>query len=195
MAKTALKQISAEINLLPQEELTESFGKLVSWILTLGRYIIILTEIVALGTFAYSVKLTIERNDLKESIIAQQDLIEDSSKFENEFRLVQTRLQNLKSLESNHIFFEKILDELNSLLPIGVVLTELKVDQNTITFGGDFSSEETLQTLINSIEKSDKISNLEITKITVPNETSPNFTFGATATINSKAFTSQIKLN
>ena len=128
MAKTALKQISAEINLLPQEELTESFGKLVSWILTLGRYIIILTEIVALGTFAYSVKLTIERNDLKESIIAQQDLIEDSSKFENEFRLVQTRLQNLKSLESNHVFFEKILDELNSLLPIGVVLTELKVD-------------------------------------------------------------------
>ena len=166
MAKPALKQTSAEINLLPQEELTESFGKLVSWILTLGRYIIILTEIVALGTFAYSVKLTIERNDLKESIVGQQDLIENFSKFENEFRLVQTRLQNLKSLESNHVFFEKILDELNSLLPIGVVLTELKVDQNTITFGGDFSSEETLQTLINSIEKSDKISNLEITKIT-----------------------------
>src|SRR6266480_2874522 len=83
------------INLLPQSG--DSFiTQFFNWALTIGRLLIILTEMVALGTFIYRFGLDMQIVDLHDKIKAESFIVANFKDAETTFRDVQDRLATVK---------------------------------------------------------------------------------------------------
>ena len=111
MVKAAPKSPDLNINLLPSEGPSTTTGNAIHWILTIGRYLIILTEVVALSTFLLGIYLSQQKNNLKDSIKSQQIAIEafqtcdpkDEAVFcEDSFLKVQDQINSIANIKSNH---------------------------------------------------------------------------------------------
>lgn len=87
------------INLLPRK--SESFvNQFLNWVLTIGRLLIILTEMVALGTFLYRFTLDMQIVDLHDKINQSNAIAISFKESEKNFRDIQDRLATIKQYES-----------------------------------------------------------------------------------------------
>lgn len=188
MAKSAQEQ-EININLMPgREEPKGTVGRAINWALTVGRVLVIATEIVAIAIFALSIKLAADKQDLKEDVRSLSALVQSKETFENEFRTVQSRIENVKANESKHVFTSKAVDEFLLLLPEGLTLNSLDLADGELVFSGEFESPRELQTLISSFSTSTKIIALNLVSLEHPNDNNPNFTFTASALVLTSEF-------
>ncbi len=166
----------------------------VHWALTVGRYLVIFTEIIALGAFLVAIWLSKEKNDLKTSIKQRQAEVnqyqtcdaEDPEKFcEDRFRLIQNQINQVTTLDKSQVENNPVLTELLTLLPVGIQLENLSLDKNQLTFLGTLPSGTELQTLIESFNSSGKVSSLDITSLTKENNI---LRFTATAVVQRAGF-------
>ena len=79
------------INLLPNKG-ESLFTQFLSWGLSIGRLLIILTETVALGTFLYRFSLDMRIVDLHDEIKIQSFIVRNFAASEEKFRNVQERI-------------------------------------------------------------------------------------------------------
>ena len=197
MAKSALKKTSdINIDLLKAPDSKGRGGEAVHWLLNVGRYLIIITEIVALAIFILSIKLSVDKNSLKEEISNLSGQVSAQETFENEFRNTSKRFSEVKNLLGNHFESNKILAEFLGLLPKGMTLSSFRLggDQlssEEIEFSGEFSDPKQLQTLVVSFSKSNKLVALDIKELNHPNEDNPRYTFTANALVNKLGFTKE----
>ncbi|MDO8260257.1 MAG: hypothetical protein Q7T50_02015 [Candidatus Magasanikbacteria bacterium] len=195
MLKAAPKSPDLNINLLSNESSSVSSGNAVHWILTVGRYLVIVTEVIALGTFLFGVWLSKEKNDLKVSIKSKQSQVDEyqncnSDAFcEDRFRKTQNQIAQVSLIRSSRFQENQVLTEFAKLLPLNLNLESLSSDGKIITFSGNFPDPQQLQTMINSFNTSSKISNLDITALSQENDKSYKFT--ASTVINKTGFSNK----
>src|SRR5918993_397746 len=79
------------INLLPNKG-GGLFDQFLSWALTIGRLLIILTETLALGTFFYRFSIDMKIIDLHDSIKNQRIIVQQFKNTEDTARNLQARL-------------------------------------------------------------------------------------------------------
>ena len=184
MAKSARSTPEININLMPgREERKGSVSPAIHWALTIGRYLVISTEIVAIAIFVLSIKLSADKQGLKENISNLTQQVAAQEDFEKEFRSVQDRINEVKDQRSSHFLNNKVLNEFLKLLPKGMTLETLIIAENEISFSGSFATPKELQTLILTFSQSDTIVGLNISKLEHPNESSKRFEFSASAVI------------
>jgi len=83
------------INLLKSEE-RSLFERVLSWTLTVGRILVIITEAIALGAFLYRFGLDMKLVDLKDDIKPLQAYVDSKKEQEENFRDIQERLSLVK---------------------------------------------------------------------------------------------------
>jgi hypothetical protein len=203
MAKAAPKPQELNINLIQKEQVTGTPSEIIHWVLTVGRYLVIATEIVALATFGLAIKFSADKNDLKQRIkLAQSEVetkaachSEDPEGFcEDRFRNIQNRINKIKTVRNSQFYQNQVVTEFLDLLPNGFKLKTLEVDNEKIAFTGSFATSIQLQTLITSFSDSEKITDLDIEELVSPTNTDPNFNFKASAFLNSKDFSGPTSL-
>lgn len=87
------------INLLPHK--SESFvNQFLGWTLTIGRLLIILTEMVALSTFLYRFTLDMQIVDLHDKINQENAIAISFKDSETRFRDIQDRIATIKRYDS-----------------------------------------------------------------------------------------------
>ncbi len=85
-----------EISLLPEENVVKTLtDKTVKWILSVGKYIVIFTNLVVIGAFLSRFWLDRQNTDLSEKIRQQKAILSSVEDFEKEFRLFQSRLAKI----------------------------------------------------------------------------------------------------
>ena len=85
------------INLLQKTDLEHTaIGRITTWAVTYGRYIMIGTEIVVLLAFIARFSLDRKLTDLKEEIAQKQAIIQVNAGFEQDVRNIQLRLSTIK---------------------------------------------------------------------------------------------------
>ena len=192
MANAAQKSQELNINLLQKEGPTGSGGEALHWALTVGRYLVIAAEIIALATFGLAIKFSADKNDLKQRIKQAQDQVdaqaachpEDPGGFcEDSFRNIQNRLNEIKTVRAGQYLQNDVLKEFLARIPDGFKLKTLTLDNKKISFSGSFSTSLQLQNLITSFSDSSIIVDLNIEELTSPTTTDPNFNFKASATV------------
>ncbi len=197
MAKAAPKSPDFNINLLPTEGPTSTTGNAIHWILTVGRYLIILTEVIALSTFLLGIYLSQQKNNLKDSIKSKQKTIDtlqtcdpkDIDAFcEDRFLKIQEQIDSIATIKSAHFETNKVMTEFLALLPAQMKLENLLVEGSDISFTGKLLTEQELQTLINSFNTSRKITALDITELSKDASKDPYLKLKATAVINKGGF-------
>jgi len=97
-------------------------GRLIDWLLSSGRYIIIFTELIVIGAFLSRFWLDRKNSDLSEEIRQQKAILEATQAFEQEFRLFQTRLKVIAQYLEEDRNPLRPLDIISQSLPKGVVI-------------------------------------------------------------------------
>ena len=175
------KPISVDINLAPKDPFFESLvGKSLKWALSVGRYIVIFTELVVIISFVTRFTLDRQVTDLNASIEQKKNVILSYGNLEDEFRTAQEKIENYGQVEQQTNIVE-IFPSLASIIPQDVRLDELIIDQDRVVVGGVALSQNSLNTLINNIQISPDYFNVIVDRIESEGEKSPGFAFSLRA--------------
>ena len=159
------------IEFLPQEEWEKTtLGKILKWSLTVGRYIVIITELIVILAFLSRFKLDRDLTDLNEEIKQKQAIIESSAQFEKKFRFLQKQLETIEALNKKQLKVDKVLAELASLTPIDVYLSDFSVEDKKISLTATALSESGLASFLKNLETSSQFENLILSQVNLNKE-------------------------
>ncbi len=154
------------INLLPHKEFDQTvLGKLLRWALTYGRYIIVSTEVIVLLAFIYRFSLDRKITDLNDEIIQKSAIVQANMPFEQQFRNLQLRVQQVGNLFSNQDLLPKLLKHMENITPTGIRFTALAFSENAISAQVTASDTQVLSVFIQNLKSSDMLSDVNIGNI------------------------------
>lgn len=150
-----------QINLLPEANFeTTTTGRILSWILSTFRIIVIVTEIIVMIAFLSRFWLDAQNTDLNEKIKHRTDVLTASKDFEKEFKGIQNKLNIFSELTKNEGVYNEALDTLVSYLPPDLYLTATNFQGYSLQIEGSTSNEVSIQQLIVNLTSSEKFSDI-----------------------------------
>ena len=159
------------INLIGEEEMSHTpVGRIVTWAVTYGRYIMIGTEIVVLLAFISRFSLDRKLTDLNDEIGQKQAIIQANVDFEQEFRNVQSQVANVHKLIDAPTSVLDALTTIQSLLPSDVYLNTLNIESDRLTANAIAGTSGGFSSLISNLQSTNVLKNVDIGDIKqVPN--------------------------
>jgi Tfp pilus assembly protein PilN len=120
-----------EMSLLPDEENADSISaRIVRWLATVGRYVIVFTELIVIVAFLSRFWLDRINSDLSEVIRQQQAILDSTDSFKNEFSQLQQRLNLIKSFYQNQPEYQSKIQTLTESTPLDITFTTLSLSQD-----------------------------------------------------------------
>jgi len=185
--KPANKKLDITVNLVPQDPFFETaLGRFLKWALSIGRYIVIFTEMIVILSFASRFTLDRMVTDLNSSINQKENVISSYGDLEKKFRFIQQQIGDYQQFkqESNLI---DIFPILNKNIPDDVVFETLLIRADVINFTGSALSQNALNVLINNLQLSPSFPEVSVNKIESRGEKTSGFNFDIRSTINLNA--------
>lgn len=159
---------STSIDLLPQEEWEKgTFGKILKWALTIGRHIVIFTELIVIIAFLSRFKLDRDMTDLSDKIKQKQAIVQSSEQFEKKFLFLQKELGTIKELRSKQLEGDTIITEISGLVPVDVYLSDFNVANKQISLNALALSEAGLATFLKKLKASTRFENLVLSQVSL----------------------------
>jgi Tfp pilus assembly protein PilN len=145
-----------EINLLPQRGFeSTTTGRILAWVLSSFRIIVIVTEIIVMIAFLSRFWLDAQNTDLSDELESKQAILASSLKFEKEFKETQKRLGVYSDLTSYTPPREDLANTVSSLLPPDIFLTSIVFSANNVGITGISPSELSVQQLVVNLNSAD----------------------------------------
>lgn len=158
------------INLLPEDPFFQTLiGRTLQWILSIGRYLVIFTELVVIISFATRFTLDKKITDLNRSILQKVTVIESYGDLENKFIKTQGRLDQYAELTKQQNLTETFA-LLSKITPQEVSVEKLSITKDKVTVSGQSASQQTFNQLINNLQLSPHFSNITVNKVTASSD-------------------------
>jgi Tfp pilus assembly protein PilN len=168
-----------EISLLPDEENIDSLSaRALRWLTTIGRYVIVFTELIVICAFLSRFWLDRINSDLSEVVRQQQAILNSTSNFETEYSELQQRLNVIKSFYQNQPEYQTKIQSLTDSTPLDITYTKLTLTQDptsTTTANISFSAfqENSIVDFITNLIVNPQIASVNIQ--TIEKKTRENF--------------------
>lgn len=168
------------------------FDRFINWALSIGRLVVVLTEIIALGTFLY--RFSLDRNliDLHDKIKQQQAIVKYLKPNEDKFRNLQARLILVAKFTDNSVSMVKTFDEFISFAPNDLLFKSLSITESDIKIDATVRSVSSLSRFIRSIKTHPKAQWVSLDRI--ENKTSSS-TVAFVLTVGTKKRIQNIQIN
>lgn len=169
------------INLIGEEEMEHTpVGRIVTWAVTYGRYIMIGTEIIVLMAFISRFSLDRKLTDLNDEVSQKQAIIDANRDFETEFRTLQDALTTLQTILTVPPTTTSALNTIQELLPIDVYLETLDITNQRVV--GDVVANTTagFSQMVANLQAASLFSQVEIGDVKRSPTTGIQFTFTGT---------------
>lgn len=177
------KPAKISVNLLPKDPFYETpLGKILKWALSIGRYIVIFTELIVILSFVTRFSLDRQVTDLNDALFQKQTLIESYGDLENNVREAQEKIDQYQQIEQQGNIAE-VFPKLSQITPRDVTLDELVVKTDSVTLSGLTQSQNSLSLLINNIQLSPDFTSVSVDRIETGSPDQPGFFFRITAQI------------
>lgn len=164
MAAQKKKQIN--INLVVKEGFDESYsGQVLSWALTYGRYIIIITQIVVLSVFFLRFRIDRDHTDLKESVAQKQALVESVSELETEIRRIQGKLIYIKQITKDQDSYLKALRFLQDNTPTDMIFSVLTLSPEKMSITASSGNLKSFSYFLKKIQLDKKFTEVSLEDI------------------------------
>lgn len=162
-----------QINLLPDISFEQTTtGRILSWILSTFRIIVIVTEIIVMVAFLSRFWLDAKNTDLNDELENKANILTASQNFELEFKNTQKRLKIFSELTKKQGVYADTLNTLISYLPSDLFLTTASFNENALHVEGSTPNEVSIQQLIVNLSSSDKFSSIDLVELkTDPKDT------------------------
>lgn len=161
-----------EISLLPNSEDPRSFSAIFfKWLTTVGRWVIVATELIVVFAFLSRFWLDRKNSDLSEIVRQQQAILDSTKYFEAEFKSFQDRLTSIREYYSSQPEYDKYLSSLVESTPKDLVYNNLSIEKNNISkeITADASllafKEESIVGFIDNLLLNPNIKTVEINRI------------------------------
>jgi len=113
------------INLLPKDVFLDSIvGKFLLWSLSIGRYLVVFTELVVILSFLSRFQLDRKLTDLNENIEQQKQIILSYADTEAKFNTAKDKIEMIKQRQENQIGIDS-LSFLEKNLPIDIRISNI----------------------------------------------------------------------
>lgn len=123
--------VKKEISLLPDSENANSLAsRALHWIATVGRYIIVFTELIVVVAFISRFSLDRKSADLSEVIRQQKAILDSTAIFEKDFNSVQQKLNIIKQNYSLNPQYDQKLNTLAQSTPPDIFLNNLSISKD-----------------------------------------------------------------
>lgn len=155
---------SPDINLLNKGQ-ANLLEQIFNWAVSAGRIIVITVEIVALSAFLYRFSLDRQLIDLRSEIKEKQALVEFFNENEKIYRNLQDRLHAASSALEQPGEKIKLLNDLLTLVPEGMIFEDFSVHENRIQINATATSVTSLSSFVDSLKGYPQIENLSVGKI------------------------------
>lgn len=152
------------INLV-EDKKKSSFGGFIDWTLTVGRIIVIVTEIIAIAAFIYRFSLDEKLVSLHTAIKQNQTTISSLKNDEDKYRNLQSRIALAKDFSEKGIKTSQTIIDFGKLIPNQAKINSLIFNENQINVIINVDSVSLLADFINSLKSYDGIKSISIDSI------------------------------
>jgi len=158
-----------EISLLPKEKegLPGTIEKATDWLINIGRWVIVFTELIVILSFLSRFWLDQRVADLYDQTEQKATIIEASADFEKEFRSLNQRLSQIETLQNQNQDQGKTLENIIAILPQEIRLKSIKInnDRRQVEFIILSPKESTFIALFQNLILTPFFSEVEIAKV------------------------------
>ena len=171
MPKPNNPKFTLRLDLLkPQTSPEKILTRLIRWLLSSGRYILIFVEAIVLIAFITRFKLDADLQTNKEKIVLEQTpFIESQRSFEILARETQLKLSTIGSFKSNYPDFPQVLKRIADQTPAGVRLLNLNFEKNldkiNIKLSASAQTSNDMASFIAGLKQDPTFSNINITNV------------------------------
>jgi Tfp pilus assembly protein PilN len=177
------KAISFDINLAPKDPFFATpLGKILKWALSVGRYVVIFTEVIVIVSFVSRFTLDRQITDLNNSINQKVNVIDSFGELEDNIRTTQKMIDDYKQVEQSTKIL-KTFPALTEVTPQGVILRQLTIRPNQIAISGTTFSQENLNIFISNLTLSEYFTDIDVSRIESDPQQDSNFSFAISAQI------------
>lgn len=174
--------VRRSINLVPKDRFSESLaGRVLNWALTIGRYIIIMTELVVVVAFLMRFRYDMQLADLNEKIKANQEIITSYQDLETQFRFLQARAEAVGTLTDGSGLKKNIYDQISRVTPPDVFLQQVDINRQNLSLKGIALNDVGLITFINLLKNNAGFDQVLLGSLTSKGEKDPKLEFSLTA--------------
>ncbi len=152
-------------------------ARFLKWILSSGRFIVIVVEIIVIGAFVYRYKLDADLVSLQEEIVQQSSYVESLKNDENLIRQTQFQLSSIRTVKTTRVDYPAILTKIATLTPQTTRLTNISIDKAAdlskvnITISGRTPSNVELSAFIKALQKDPIFSEIALSNISFESQT------------------------
>lgn len=175
------KPATININLVPKDPFFHtSIGRALQWALSAGRYIIIFTELIVIISFAARFTLDRQITDLNSDLVANQAAIENYGELESDFRLAQSKIENVEQIEQE-VNIVDVFQKLSEVTPQDVTMSQLVITPDSVSITGKTLSQTSFNLLVNNLQLSSQFRNVSVSKVESEDDGSPGLLFNILA--------------
>jgi len=154
------------INLLPRDSFESSqMGIVLSWLLSFGKWAVIITQLIVMGAFLWRFSLDRELTDLKKSIAKNVAVIKSYEQIERDFVLTQKRLATAKIVMTQQKAITEELSTLASSTPLDVWYEKLTITPTSTTLSAYSRSLPGFSQLLSAIQQNPRYSSVSVARI------------------------------
>ncbi len=155
---------SASINLLKNDK-NGIVERTINWALTVGRVLIIVTELIALGAFLYRFGLDQQLVDLRSKIKQEQTIVALQKQNEDTYRNLQDRLSVVSLADASMQKNSKIIKDVLGFTPVGMSFTNFTFTSDLLRIQANVNSVDALSSFVTSLKKYPEVSDVSLDKI------------------------------
>lgn len=137
----------------------------ITWALTIGRVIVIITESVALSAFLYRFTLDRQIIDLHGKIKQEQAIVKVLNKNEITYRNLQDRLSIIGTLAKQTASPIKTVQSIYNAKPSDITLTQVIVSEGRVEIDASVLSVQSLNGFMKSLKRIPELSKVGIEKV------------------------------
>ncbi len=166
MSLTALWERKKTINLLPRDPWEKTWwGEVLEWGLMVGKWIVIVTQLIVMGVFLMRFSLDRRLNDLNKDIGMEVAKIKAYETVENEFRRLQERVKIAKSaIEKRKVVFG-ILEKVARMTPGDIWLERIEVSPKDLRLVAYTSSIGSFSRFLRAMQTSELFTNISLESV------------------------------
>lgn len=159
-----------EVSLLPNQENVNSVGsRILKWLTTVGRFVIVFTELIVITAFISRFWLDRRSSDLSDVIRQQKAILETTQDFENQYSLLQQKLKTIKNFISSNPAYDSKINSLVSSTPQDIIYDSLTINKKNQEINADLTltvlKEESIINLITNLTLNPDINIVDIKKV------------------------------
>jgi Tfp pilus assembly protein PilN len=172
-----------KINLLPKDQFEYSqVGKLVKWSISVGRWIVVLTEFIVICAFLSRFYFDTQLANLFDDIKQKKAIVASAATFEENFRSTQDKIKIIKDLLSDDKKPSSLIKVVSQSLPLDVTLTKIVIEEDKLVVDGYSFSENGLKVFLSELLKKPGFASVSLSEISSRPENQPGIEFSVIAT-------------